>query len=226
MTDEEKRDELINSALDYERAISVLNTLIPQLRADGLAARKKARQEGKRVDRSYRILTDALDALRGDFQAKSDALWQEAEPLFADNKSPWQNLANAVLKAAANDYASALGDGIAGRGTVVSVRHFAKSDYAKTLTNIDFESVLNRIDRGRKAFAKLVKERGAEIRAETLDLRKRGRLNSESRIRCPMCGGGLYEFKVLDAKGRSHRIKCSGCALSAVWTEKEGEKHD
>ena len=196
-------DALFDTALQYERAVTRMTAVITRLRNEHKAD----------PDTAFDIMIEDLTALRQRYQNLSDLTWVQAEP--TEKREPWFDLANGIVMQQISDYERALCD--SDNGTKARVRAFARSDWAATLTKLDVPSMLKQIDAAYKDFVIFVKDHGAGIVAETKRLRAKKKQTSESKYRCPLCGGGLYEYSPTLEK--THRIKCSGCPLTGVWKE-------
>lgn len=120
-----------------------------------------------------------------------------------------ENLCNAVIQTAAQDYETSLcGGGHDGERT--RIEKFAE-DGADSYTTIDFEGVLARIRAARPQFAKTAREHASEIIAETNANRENDGDNRKNTYKCPLCGGGLYAYG--KSSGGIQQIRCTGCNL-------------
>lgn len=205
--------DYVEESLVYERAITHVNRALATLRSEKKLADRAARDAGEPSDISFEIAIDDLSKLRAKYQRESDKLWREAEKDMYEGAKPWENLANAVIQQAIKDYEVALcADN---RHTILSVRRFAERG-GQTLTKVNLPAVLHKIDEAHKEFSALVAKRGAEIVEESQRLKAAHKKPQDGHIRCPLCGGALYD-KAPEKK--THLINCTGCSLSRYWTE-------
>lgn len=201
--------ELIKESMTLERAVSLCSSL-----ANEAAKRRNEANKGKRrpedEDESYDLVINVINEAKDRFKADSDQLWKQAENRCRLDDDGVENLLNAVIQRAALDYELALSN----RGfpdAIREVEEFFRGD-ADVFTKADVTEVPRRIRMAHRRFVEIAHDQIADIIRETKENRKAGRDMCDNSVRCPLCGGGVYEYGV-PYNGR-HQVRCTGCNLS------------
>lgn len=160
-----------------------------------------------------RILTEEFGNLARKYRKKSDELFEQYKASNPpESQIGFENLANAIIKQACDDYEIALCNGY--RKTLEEVREFARENSPHGMySSVDMVYLLQRIEKARKMFNRKVEENAADIYRVTGELKKRGAKMylKDNPHRCPMCGGGLYSGK---KRGNTFTVSCTGCYLT------------
>lgn len=206
-------DRAMQESLKYDRAYARLQVLISDLLSNQRISDKEELAEGNQPDASYDLLITDLKKLQMDYRAESGRLWKMAETNKDIYAKAYEDLANAIVQAAAEDYTMALCGGM-NESEKMLIELFADACDSGELafTKIKVHVILDRIKRAHEDFVKFVKAHGKEIVAETKERKAKHKPMSENSFRCPMCGGALYE----QSQYGVHRIVCTSCYMSAV----------
>jgi len=201
-------DWFVKQSLIYERACSRISNIINTILGEKNRDAEMSKETGEAVDESYQVLADALIKVRNEFRARSDELWKQAEDSTDRYDSGYENLFNAVVIKAAQDYEEAL-CGLENERSKQILEMFLPKRF------------VDPIRRAKPKFSKIVKERGEDILKETREVRKRDGDLRENSIKCPLCGCGLYAWG--SNQGGLQKIKCTGCSLFDFAYIKEDE---
>lgn len=214
-------DKAMRESLKYDRAYARLQVLISDLLANQRISDKEELAEGNQPDTSYDLLITDLKKLQTDYRAESGRLWKIAETNKDVHVKAYEDLANAIVQAAAEDYTMALCGGM-NESKKMLIELFADACDRGELafTKIKVHVILDRIRSAHEEFVKFVKENAREIVAETKARKAKHKPMSENSFRCPMCGGGLYE----QSQYGIHRIVCTSCYMSAVINTEKKKK--
>lgn len=193
----------IEESLVYERAYSRVCRILNEVLEDKVRDADMSKETGEPVDTSYKILADALGDIRDRFRNESDRLWVLADKAAEKYERGYEDLYNAIVLRAAQDYEAKL----CGYEDEANSKLLKMNPPECMLS----QKLMRRIRDGHKKFEKVVSERGKEITEETLAARKEKRDLDENSVRCPLCGGALYAYG--KAHGGSQQIKCTGCSL-------------
>lgn len=214
MTEKEKNTNwLVQESLIYERAYSRICRIIDDLQEEKNADIKTAKENGEETDGSFKVLLEMLTDLRKKLRDQSDELWIKAERSTDRYDSGYENLFNAIVVRAAQDYEEAL-CGMTNERSIDMIEKFLPKRFT------------NPIRKAQPEFAKVVKEHGKEILDETKQKRRelkrhnRGDMRDNS-IKCPLCGCGLYAWG--SNQNGLQKIKCTGCSLFDFAYIKEDE---
>ena len=201
--------ELIKESMTLERAVSLCSAL-----ANEAAKRRNEANKGKRrpedKDESFDLVINVINEARERFRSDSNQLWKQAEERCRLDDDGVENLLNAVIQRAALDYELALSN----RGFPDSIREieeFFRGD-ADVFTKADVSQVPKRIRMAHRQFVEIAHDHVKDIIKETSDNRKRNRDMLDNTYRCPLCGGGMYEWG--KAYNGRHQIRCTGCNLA------------
>lgn len=208
---EEKKSvrQYMDEALVYERAMSTASTIMSKLAQQRNENEKESKRNGEEPDKSYQLLIDALAEAKKRFRKESNRLWKLAEKDAEVPEYSVENLCNAIMRKAAEDYEAALCGG-GSDGERLRIEKFAEIG-AEDYTSVDFVAVLGRIRDTQPMFARMAKEHAKEIVEETKRNKKRNADNRKNTYRCPLCGGGLYAYGKCDHGVQ--QIRCTGCNL-------------
>ena len=201
--------ELIRDSMTLERAVSLCGSL-----ANEAAKRRNEANKGKRrpedKDESFDLVINVINEARDRFRSDSNRLWKQAEERCRLDDEGVENLLNAVVQRAALDYELALSS----RGFSDSIReieNFFRGD-ADVFTKADVTQVPKRIREARQRFVEIAHDHAGEIIEETKANRAARKDMCDNSIRCPLCGGGMYEWG--KAYNGRHQIRCTGCNLA------------
>ena len=194
---------LIDESLVYERAYSRVCRILNDLMEDKNRDINMARETGEKADESYKLLVDKITEVRDALRDKSDELFKTADAAAYKYERGYENLFNAIVLRAAQDYESKL----CGYGDLSS-KHVIEMMPPEHMLS---EKIMRRIQDGHKKFEKVIRERGKDILAETEQARREKRDIDLNTIKCPLCGGALYAYGKM--RGGSQQIKCTGCSL-------------
>lgn len=200
----------LDQSLMLERACDRLRRVINDLAIQRAEHQSDAKKKGERADESYNVVIKALRKEVSFFEAKSDELWAEAEKDFDCGDERYEDLANAVIKRAIDDYETAL-CGVQNKEMLDEIERFAKSG-ARAYTRANMPQILARIRRLYPKFIQYVHEHGPEIIRETRKYAGKKREPNTFRYRCPLCGGGLRA--VGSPVYGIQLIRCINCNLS------------
>ena len=206
-------EKAIKESLVYDRANSRLRLFIADLSAKQREDDKVDLENGEPLDQSYDILLKDLKTLQSVYNTESQRLWNMAEQKAEWTRHAVENLANAIVQRAVEDYEMAI-SGVPCEDEITSLERFAdncdQGEYV--LTKARVHDLLALVRKGHKQFVKYANENGKEIIAETKRIRSKHGEITDSRYRCPMCGGALYT----ESQCGVHRVVCTGCYLSEV----------
>lgn len=194
---------LIDESLVYERAYSRVCRILNEVMEDKNRDINMARETGEKPDESYKILTDKLIELRDWLRDKSDGLFKTADAGAYKYERGYENLFNAIVLRAAQDYEAKL----CGYEDVVNRKMMDMNPPECMLS----EKLMKRIRAGHKKFEMVIQERGREIVQETIEARKEKRDLELNSVKCPLCGRALYAYG--KERGGVQQIKCTGCSL-------------
>ena len=201
--------ELIKESMTLERAVSLCSAL-----ANEAAKRRNEANKGKRrpedKDESFDLVINVINEAKDRFKADSNRLWKQAEERCRLDDEGVENLLNGVIQRAALDYELALSN----RGFPDSIReieNFFLGD-ADVFTKADVSQVPKRIRMARQRFVEIAHDHINEIIEETKVNRAARRDMLDNTYRCPLCGGGMYEWG--KAYNGRHQIRCTGCNLA------------
>lgn len=205
---EKKTSWLMQESLIYERAYSRICRIIDELTEDKNRDAQMAKETGEAPDASYKVLFEILTDARKRIRDKSDELWLKTERSTDHYDSGYENLFNAIVIRAAQDYEEAL-CGMTNDRSIDMIEKFLPKRFTDP------------IRRAKPKFSKVVKEHGKEITDETMEKRKNGGDMRENTVKCPLCGCGLYAWG--SNQHGLQRIKCTGCSLFDFANIKEDE---
>ena len=216
----------LERSMEYERAFAEMTKVRTKIGAMRNAAEDEARKNGDPRPSYYDIIMDDMMYLQTRYQREADKAFQMHKETHTPNVTGIENLANAVVMSAIQDYEEAVSSGRRGAGGVIrSIRKFAATE-AGFYTTADVSGILSRIDATYPKFKRVALNNVDAIKAETKRLKaeraskepfSQTGLNRYNPFRCPLCGGGLWY-----SGGKEKRIRCSSCYLS-VSTEKAEE---
>ena len=195
----------LERSMEYERAYSHVCAIIDRALRDRNEAEDNARMENEPASTHYRLVVDGLTSMRDEFRAKSDLEWKlhKQEECVAFDEGILE-LGNAIVVSAIEDYEDAISSDEQGAISVRrAIKRFAKED-AGRLTTADVPAILSRIDSAYHRLQRYVDSNWKAIAEDT----KHTKDHSDSKHRCPFCGGGLYL-----SKGEVKRVKCTFCRL-------------
>lgn len=198
--------DYIEEALLYERAISRINRLIPQLRNEQREDDLRAAREGEQKDKSFDLVVKLLDESRGRCLRESNRLWSIAEEAAEVDAEDAERLVCGIAERVVLDYETLLSRGIT-EGRAEMEGFFAG-------TNLDY--LPGSVRWAHHQLKKIIKEHGKEISAETAEERRKKHCDFRfTKYRCPMCKRGLYESG--KPQNGVHTIRCSGCNMEGQY---------
>lgn len=204
---EKETKTLMAESLVFERAYSRVCRILNDVLEDKVRDAAMSKETGEPVDASYKLLADALGDVRDRFRNESDRLWRLADESTVKYERGYEDLFNAIVLRAAQDYEAKL----CGCEDEAN-RKLLQMNPPECMLS---QKLMRRIREGHKKFERVIKERGKDIVEETLAARKEKRDLADNSVRCPLCGGGLYAFG--KERGGVQQIKCTGCSLFG-WT--------
>lgn len=209
MTETKTVDQYIIESMMYERAQSTASAIMNDLAAKRNENERYCKQSGDVPDGSFQLVIDALSKAKKGYAKESNRLWKLAEKNAEIYEPGVENLCNAIIQKAAEDYESALCGG-GSESEKLRIEKFAEHG-ADSYTGLDFRDILSRIRDAKPKFSKVVQEHAQEIINETNANRKNDGDNRNNKYRCPLCGSGLFAYgkKVAGMQ----QIRCTGCAF-------------
>ena len=159
-----------------------------------------------------------------DMERKSAELWAEAKRLGKPNvrQENYEDLANAILKKAVEDYESMMCGTVSESGDNMSMHLIEKFFKQQTYVKLNMSELLDHIKNVyRERFIPYAKKHRFDICNQWEDFDKQG-LTIEERIkatkhRCPLCKGCLRPIH----NDNYYNIGCTTCNLAVYLTGKE-----
>jgi len=212
LSTENPAGERVAKATAYERAVNRIKGLINQMNRE---------HRENEDDDSFEIVLYYLNVALPHCTAECDKAWREVYDKAEFGIGNLEKLNNAVMLQAAQDYETALCvDSEMQRGVAGDIERFAISGDSHQFSGVDFVTVLHRIREVVPEFQRIAREKGNEIVADTVWLKRKKDYKMENaRHRCPLCGGGLYASG--KPVGNTYKIKCSNCSLEGWYHAKE-----
>lgn len=208
---QEKGDELLKKSLVYERAKVRIEEAAQRVAHARKAHLEEIAATGEAFDESYDVAFQELTALKHRLGAKADEYWARMEACTEKFGPGLERLANAVLAKAAYDYETALCGGFVDNAAEIHLIEKFAEGRASIFTTTDFPGILKKIRRVYSDdWIPLVKSVHKELRDEG---------KPKYKIKCPLCGGGLY---YVHCKGQSDTVRCTTCGLFYLVKEKKG----
>ena len=199
---QEQGDELLRKSLVYERAKVMIEEAAQKIARERKEHLEQIAVTGERFDEAFDLAFNELRGLQNRLGAKADEIWKQMEQVTERFGPGLERLANAVLAKAAYDYEVALCGGFVDNDAeMLLIEKFAKNG-AEVYTTLDFAEVLKQIRRVYDEKWKPTAEKSAE------ELRQEEK--PKYKIKCPLCGGGLY---YVHSKGQSDLVRCTTCGL-------------
>ena len=217
-------ENAMRESLMYDRAASRLQVIISDLAVRQRSDDAVDVENGEELDESYDILLKDLRLIETSYNVESKRLWDMAEKKAEWTRHAVEGLANAIVQKAVEDYEMAI-SGTQCESEMSSLERFAEEcdNGEYVLTKIKVKDLLAKVRKGHEKFVRHAKTFGDDIIAETAAIRKKHGDITESRYRCPMCGGALYT----ESQHGVHRVVCTGCYLSqVVKVEKKKPAHE
>ncbi len=218
-------EKAMKESLIYDRASARVGVIVSSLLAKQRADDKVDLDNGEECDASYDVLIKDLKTLQSVYNTESDRLWQMAEKKSEWTRRAVEDLANAIVQKAVEDYEMAI-SGTQCEMEMASLEEFAdKCDAGEyVLTKAKVNDLLKMVRKGHEEFVKYAKANADEIIAETKRIRSKREDIASSRFKCPMCGGAVFS----ELEYGVHRACCTGCYLSEVIRveKKKVVKHD
>lgn len=209
--EEQTGDELLKRSLIYERAKSRIEEAAQKVARDRKAHIETIAVTGEDFDASYDVAISELNGLKNQLGAKADALWKQMEEVMPKFGPGLERLANAVLAKAAYDYETALCGGFVDNAAEIHLIEKFAEGRASIFTTTDFLGILKKIRRVYSDdWIPLVKSVHKELRDEG---------KPKYKIKCPLCGGGLY---YVHSRGPDDIVRCTTCGLFYLVKEKKG----
>lgn len=204
-------DELLRQSLVYERAKVRIEEAAQKVARDRKAHMDEIAVSGEPFDESFDLALSELRGLQNRLGAKADELWKQMEEVMPKFGPGLERLANAVLAKAAYDYETALCGGFTDNAAEIHLIEKFAEGRASIFTTTDFPGILKKIRRVYSDdWIPLVKSVHKELRDEG---------KPKYKIKCPLCGGGLY---YVHCKGQSDTVRCTTCGLFYLVKEKKG----
>ena len=117
-------EKAIKESLVYDRANSRLRLFIEDLSAKQREYDKVDLENGEPLDQSYDILLNDLKTLQSVYNTESQRLWNMAEQKAEWTRHAVENLANAIVQRAVEDYEMAI-SGVPCEDEITSLERFA-----------------------------------------------------------------------------------------------------
>lgn len=207
-------ERAMNESLVYERAYTNLGVFIRDLRARKNEDARFDLANGEEPDAAYDIILADFEKIKEDYGNESKRLWKMAEKKSEFYDWAFEDLANAVVIKAVEDYEMAV-CGMRNDSEILLIEKFAESaDEGEMIyTKLNVKVLLDRVKKAHEEFVKITKEHGTDILLETRRKRKAKDFDyTKNKYKCPMCGGGLFTQTMFGV----HRVVCTGCYLSEV----------
>lgn len=208
----------LETSMLYEAAYSEIGALIDIIRHKQIKNADAARKDGEEPSQHYKVVLKSLKNAQEGLRKKSDDAFIRHKNALKDvNDDGIENLANAVIARAAEDYELALcHNDFEAQG---AIEDFAKTN-AKLYTTLDVMYVLNRINSSYKRFQKKAHNEIESLIVDTAYLKKNrdhdGISSKRNPHRCPLCQGGMYVR--LKLKKNQYLVGCTSCLLTEVVT--------
>lgn len=189
-------NDFVNASMNWERVASKADAEIRKLSAAAKQERIAAKKEKREPDLSLSLYADELRGVKHRAEKQAEKYWKQARELAVPHDGNLEELLNAVVLKAVNDYETALFN----RDTA-------------TMTTLEWfltDTITSRIKRKYTEFKRIARSHADEIADYTKRIRKAsGDMALHAKYRCPICGGGLYVYAKQYA---GHRlICCTGC---------------
>ena len=208
----------LETSMLYEAAYSEIGALIETIRHKQIKNADAARKAGEEPNQHYKIVLKSLKNAQEAIRKKSDDAFIRHKNALKDiNDDGVENLANAVIIRAAEDYELALCRN--DYEALGAIEDFAKTN-AKLYTTVDVMYMLNRINSAYKRFKKKANTEIESLIVDTAYLKKTrdhdGIGSKRNTHRCPLCQGGMY----VRSKPRKNQylVGCTSCLLTEVVT--------
>lgn len=206
-------EEFVDESLKYDRASSRMQVVI----ADLIERRREDKRfdvnNGDAPDKSFDIIINDLKKLQKEYREESDRMWAKVELYKGVNRRAWEDLANAIVKMAIEDYERAI-SGKKSESEKMLIEKFADNcdNGSMNLSKLKITALLQQIDRNHEKFVVYAHQNAEGIIGDTARLKKTKKEMRYAKYRCPNCGGGLYETVLYGI----HRASCTSCFMSEV----------
>lgn len=206
-------EEFVEESLKYDRASSRMQVVIADLIERRRDDKRFDLSNGDAPDKSFDIIINDLKKLQKEYREESDRMWAKVELYKGVNRRAWEDLANAIVKMAIEDYERTI-SGKKSESEKMLIEKFAEDcdNGYMNLSKLKITALLKRVNLNHEKFIVYAHEHSKEIMEETARLKKLKKEARYSQYRCPNCGGGLYETVMYGI----HRATCTGCFLSEV----------
>lgn len=206
-------EQYIDESLKYDRAASRMQVIIADLFERRRDDKRFDLQNDNTPDVAYDVIINDLKNLQKGYREESDRLWAKVEMYKGVHRKAWEDLANAVIKMAVEDYERAI-SGNKDDNEKMLIEKFAENcdDGHMDLSKLKITAILQRVKRNHEKFVEYVHANAQGIIAETARLRSNHKEPRNGRYRCPNCDGTLYETVMYGV----HRANCTGCFLSEI----------
>ena len=206
-------EKAMKESLLYDRAYGRMQLIINDMLAKQKADDSVDLENGEECEKSYDIMLKDLRMLANSYEIESKRLWTMVENKAEYGNRAMENLANAIVATAVEDYEMAI-SGIGCDEEKSMIEYFAdQCDRGELVfTKLKVNDLLEQVRKGHKEFVKFAEKHGEEIIAETKRIRSQKGDLADSHYKCPMCGGGLYA----QTQYGVHRVVCTHCYLSEV----------
>lgn len=206
-------EEFVDESLKYDRASSRMQVIIADLIERRRDDKRFDLHNGNTPDKAFDEMINDLKKLQKGYREESDRLWAKVELYKGVHRKAWEDLANAIVQMAIEDYERAI-SGKRDEEEKMLIEKFADNcdNGYMNLSKLKITALLQRVNRNHEKFVVYAHENAKGIIAETAQLRANHKEMRNGTYRCPNCGGTLYETVMYGI----HRASCTGCFLSEI----------
>lgn len=206
-------EEFVEESMKYDRAASRMQVIIADLLERRRDDKRFDLHNGDAPDKAYDIIINDFKKLQKEYREESDRIWAKVELYKGVHRRAWEDLANAIIQTAIEDYEHAI-SGKKSENEKMLIEKFAENcdDGYMNLSKLKITALLKRINLNHEKFVAYAHENAKGIIEETARLKKLKKEYRYCKYRCPNCGGGLYETVMYGI----HRATCTGCFLSEI----------
>lgn len=201
-----------------ERAFAQMISVIAFVKKQRRDMEERERKFGDVKSDHFSMILDDLEALKNKYRDEADKTFEIHKALKSEvNEDAVENLANAVVMSAIEDYEEALSSNRDGAvGVRRAIRNFAEKE-SGFYSSADIIGCLSRIDKAYRKFKVVATDNLDGIMHMTKTLKHRHEHTDYSvpanPYRCPLDGGGLW-IKKTNRESGAVTIGCTNCNLS------------